>query len=72
MNLLILCISVEQMKQPIGDKDLTNGAAVAEGRSKNREDMPPKQETEASTERRTKNREDRPPQQDTCDNIEAL
>ena len=45
INLLILCISVEQMKQSIGDKDLTNGAPVAERKSKNREDITPKQDT---------------------------
>ena len=72
MSLLILCISVEQMKQPIGDKDLTNWAVVAKRTSKNRDDITPKQDTEASAERRTKNREDRPPQQDIGDNIKAL
>ena len=75
-DLLILCISIEQMKNTIGHKDSTNEAA-AEKRSKNREDKPSKQNTTASktneaaiAERRSKNREDGPSKQDTITSTE--
>ena len=55
-NILILCISIEQMK---GHKDSANEAIVVEKRMKNRED-----ET-LNAERRMKNREDRPSKQKT-------
>ena len=55
-NILILCISIEQMK---GHKDSANEAIVVEKRMKNRED-----ET-LNAEKRMKNREDRPSKQKT-------